>query len=189
MQFSPTSTTSSRKLPKTHLGGLLRMRVFNSSRLALTAWPSIQWYGQAISCRATTRLVRIRDGEARRRTPKHSDNRGPDFARIRAFLFCRKTAAATEQRLSCKSSFTSDVSMHTVAATDGVSGAGCARPATGIVQRDTTSDGMLAHGHNRSKANRVRIPYTTPYLVSSVGFRAAVYEAEGRTFESAKRAM
>ena len=139
------------------------------------------------------RLVRIRDGEARRRTPKHSDNRGPDFARIRAFLFCRiirstellvslqtaspiserrrstdrttgdggrsliicrKTAAATEQRLSCKSSFTSDVSMHTVAATDGVSGAGCARPATGIVQRDTTSDGMLAHGHNRSKANR-----------------------------------
>ena len=36
-------------------------------------------------------------------------------------------------------------------------------------------------------ATRVRIPYATPYLVSSGGFRAAVYEAEGRTFESCTR--
>lgn len=109
-------------------------------------------------------------------------------------------------------------------------------PWPGPVQRDTTSDGMLAFGHSRSglsvcrvrldgrghrafiPGTRVRIPHATPgqiaeiaqqverrvegacvggskpslgtsnqNLVSSAGFRAPVYEAGGRTFESCTR--
>ena len=102
--------------------------------------------------------------------PPSSAFRGPDSERIRASCFCAcsLTICAGRPLRVCPCT---PLPRQMVLAVRDVRGL---RP--GHVQRDTASARMPAHGHNRSGC-----------LVSSVGLRAPVYEAGGRTFESCTR--